>query len=98
LAVHLQMQNNRQARFKSGAIPASDVLLRALPGIRARIGGIWGERDAFASSNLEDRRRILAAVQPDLDFRVVQGAGHWAIYEAAERVNADLMEMLSARP
>ena len=37
LAVHLHMENLRRARFRSGTIPVSDVLLRALPGIRARI-------------------------------------------------------------
>src|SRR3990170_577513 len=37
LAVHVQMENLRLARFKSGGIPASDTLLRALPAVRARI-------------------------------------------------------------
>ena len=37
----------------------------------------------------------VAAVQPDLDFRVVPGAGHWVNWEAAETVNSFLAEMLS---
>ena len=94
LAVFLQIENLRRARFKSGSIPASDVLLRALPAIQARITGIWGSRDAFVGPHLEDRRRLLASVQPDLDFRTVDGAGHWVIYEAADQVNAALLDML----
>ena len=95
LAVYVQMENVRRARFKPGSIPSSDVLLRALPEIRARIAGIWGEHDAFARSRIEDRRQVLAAVQHDLDFRVIKGAGHWAPYEASDEVNAALLDMLS---
>lgn len=102
LAVFLQSENLRRARFKSGSIPASDVLLRALPAIRARITGIWGSRDAFVGPHLEDRRRLLASVQRDLDFRTVDGAGHWVTYEAADQVNGALLDMLmeggTARP
>lgn len=94
LAVALQMENVRRARFRSGDIPASDALLRALPRIRARIAGIWGERDAFAAPDLDARRATLARFAPDLDFRVVPGAGHWACYEAADSVNAALLDAL----
>ena len=52
LAVFLQIENLRLARFKSGTIPDSDVLLRALPAIRARITGIYGGCDAIAGSRL----------------------------------------------
>lgn len=94
LAVHLQMENVRRARFKPGPVPTSAVLLQALPAIQARITGIWGERDAFAAPNIDDRRKVLTSVQRDLDFRVIDGAGHWVTYEAAEEVNAALLDML----
>jgi pimeloyl-ACP methyl ester carboxylesterase len=94
LAVYVQMENVRRARFKSGSIPSSDVLLQALPAIRARISGIWGGDDAFATPHIDDRRKVLGAVQQDLDFRVIDGAGHWVVYEAGDEVNAALLEML----
>jgi pimeloyl-ACP methyl ester carboxylesterase len=93
LAVTLQMDNVRRARFRSGSIPESDALARALPAITACIAGIWGARDAFVGGDVDERRRRLAAHQPALDFRVVD-AGHWVTYEAAEEVNAALLEML----
>jgi 2-hydroxy-6-oxonona-2,4-dienedioate hydrolase len=96
LAVHAQMEGLRRARFKSGSIPASDMLLRALPAVTARIAGIWGARDAFAVPYLDHRRRVLAAFAPDLDFRVIPDAGHWVPYEAPEAVNAALLEILGA--
>ena len=94
LAVSLQIENLRQARFKSGTIPQSDVLRRALPLIRARIAGIWGGSDAFADGRLDACRRVLTSAQADFDFRVIEGAGHWVPYEAADQINAALFELL----
>ncbi len=54
-------ENLRRARFKAGAIPQSDVLRRALPGIQARIAGIWGGCDAFTGRRLDEVRRTLAS-------------------------------------
>ena len=88
------MENARAARLKSGAIPASDSLLRALPEIEARISGIWGGADAMAGSFLASRDKTLRRFQSDLDFRVVPGAGHWVPFEAADAVNAMIVDML----
>jgi pimeloyl-ACP methyl ester carboxylesterase len=95
LAVHLQLENARRARVRAGGIPASDALLRALPRVPAKLSGIWGERDAMAQP-VREREEILRRFQPDLDFRVIPGAGHWTPYEAAEAVHAALLEQLSA--
>jgi pimeloyl-ACP methyl ester carboxylesterase len=98
LAVFLQIENLRRTRFRSGDIPESDVLLKALPTIQARITSICGSLDAFTGPHLADCRRILASAQPDLDFRVIEGAGHWTPYEAADQVNAILSDMLRGSP
>ena len=95
LAVSLQIDNLRRTRFKVGDIPQSDTLLKALPAIQARITGIWGRYDAFAGANLEECRRILASAHRELDFRVIEGAGHWTPYEAADQINAILCDMLA---
>jgi pimeloyl-ACP methyl ester carboxylesterase len=94
LAMFVQMENLRRARFKSGSIPTSDALRRALPSVEARIAGVWGSRDAFVGPYLDDRRRLLASFERALDFRVIEGAGHWVTYEAADEVNAALLDML----
>jgi pimeloyl-ACP methyl ester carboxylesterase len=95
VAVDLQIDNVQRARVRSGAIPDSDVLLHALPRVSARMGGIWGERDALAAPYIELRRTTLARFQPDVDFRVVPGAGHWVLYEAPDAANAAMLEMLA---
>lgn len=95
LAVHVQLDNVRRTRFRVGDIPDSDVLLRALPGVTTRLVGVWGERDPYAAPYLDARRATLARFTRDLDFRVLDGVGHWTAYEAADRVNAILLETLA---
>jgi pimeloyl-ACP methyl ester carboxylesterase len=94
LAVALQSDNVRRARFRSGDIPTSDALVRVLPSVRARVTAIYASRDSFIGGDVETRRRVLTALRPDLDFRVLDGAGHWAIYETAEPANAMLLDAL----
>ncbi len=92
LALRLQTENLRRARFKAGAIPSSDLLAKALPAIEAKIVGIWGEKDAYVGDRMAERRGILGTAQPGSAFHVIRGAGHWANYEAAETVNAILLD------
>jgi pimeloyl-ACP methyl ester carboxylesterase len=94
LAVELQAENLRRARFKSGNIPTSDALARALPSVRARIVAIFGSRDAFVGASLDEPRRVLRSLRPDVDVRVLDGPGHWAIYEAPEAATTMLLEAL----
>jgi 2-hydroxy-6-oxonona-2,4-dienedioate hydrolase len=95
LALHLQIGNVRRARLRAGALPESDALLAVLPRVRARLCGIWGERDAFASARIRDRDVVLRRIQPGLDFRVIAGAGHWTPYEAPDAVVAAMIDMLA---
>jgi pimeloyl-ACP methyl ester carboxylesterase len=97
LAVTLQIDNVTRARFRSGTIPASDSLRRALPHVRARLFGIWGGHDAFTGHHVAESRRVLAGFDPGFEGRVIEPAGHWVNYEAADDVNALLAEWL-ARP
>ncbi len=94
LAVHVQIENVRRARIRAGDIPTSDVLIRVLPQVRARLGGIWGERDAMSGDGIADREWMLRRIQPDLDFRLIPGAGHWAPFEAPEPICAALTAMV----
>jgi pimeloyl-ACP methyl ester carboxylesterase len=93
LAVYLQAQNAPRGRVRSRRFSRADTLARALPLIKARIDGIWGERDATAYPHLDDRARALRNIQPDARFEVIPGAGHWVQYEAADRFNALLADI-----
>jgi pimeloyl-ACP methyl ester carboxylesterase len=87
LAVYIQAQNAPRGRVKSRRFSRANTLARALPLIKARIDGIWGERDATAYPHVDDRARALRNVQPDARFEVIPGAGHWVQYEAADKFN-----------
>ncbi|MFL5268166.1 MAG: alpha/beta fold hydrolase [Stellaceae bacterium] len=94
LAVYIQSRNAPRGRVKSRQFSRADTLARALPLIKARLDGIWGARDATAHPHLDDRARALRAVQPSARFEVIAGAGHWVQYEAADRFNPLLAEIV----
>jgi pimeloyl-ACP methyl ester carboxylesterase len=93
LAVYIQSHNAPRGRVKSRRFSRADTLARALPLVKARLDGIWGERDATAYPHLDERTRVLRSFQPGARFEVIAGAGHWVQYEAAERFNPILAEI-----
>jgi pimeloyl-ACP methyl ester carboxylesterase len=93
LAVHVHGDNLDRHRFRSRKLAGSDDLLRVLPDIPAPLVGIWGERDATAGdlSAIEERGKLFSAAQPDAEFHILKGIGHWAMYEAPDQVNRLLL-------
>ena len=94
LAVYLQAENVRRGRFHSRPFAATDALAVALADIKAPVKTIWGTRDIIARPSLEARLDILRRHHPELDVRLIEGAGHWVAYEAAKAFNAALVELL----
>lgn len=97
LALHIQATNAPRGRVRSRRFSRADTLIRVLPLIKARLDGIWGERDATAWPHLDERARVLRGVQLEARFEVIDGAGHWVQYEAAERFNRLLAEIVRQR-
>lgn len=97
LAAHLQAGNASRGRTKSRPISMSPILLDALPQVQAPVAAIFGELDATAHPWLDEREAKLRSIRPELDFRVIPAAGHWVQYEAAERFNAELLDLLRSR-
>ena len=96
LALWLQKTNHARARMRSRRFSRSGALVEALPRIKARLDGIWGERDATAYPHVDERRRLLQQVQPGARFTVVPGAGHWVQFEAADAFNRIIAEYATA--
>jgi 2-hydroxy-6-oxonona-2,4-dienedioate hydrolase len=97
LAVRLQCDNVARARVKSRGFAHRDLLRPVLPKIAASLGGIWGERDITAYPWVDDRRYLLRRIQPDAFFAVIEGSGHWVMYEAADAFNRVLCDRLAAQ-
>ena len=83
LAVHLQTETVRRARSRSGTIPSSMVLAEALAQTSpdTRINAIWGDCDVIAGDYIEERRHYFEALPNSGSFQLVEGAGHWVMYE-----------------
>jgi pimeloyl-ACP methyl ester carboxylesterase len=94
LAIHLQAENIRRARFRSRPFAATDGLAVALAAVTARLKTIWGTRDIIARPSLDARLDILRRHHPELAVRRIEGAGHWVMYEAAEAFNAAFLDLL----
>ena len=95
LALEIQHENIATSRLRLHEIFNEDPLLHALPHIRAKALGIWGENDAYSAPYLADREATLGEYFPDLEFHVVAGAGHWVVFEAADTVNEILLEWMA---
>src|SRR5207249_3202346 len=66
------------------------------PPVSARLVAAWSARAVFPASPPDLRHATLAAHHPEVDFRLIDGAGHWANWEAADAVNAMLLDVLGA--
>jgi pimeloyl-ACP methyl ester carboxylesterase len=93
LAVHLQGENIKRARFRSRPFAPTDNLARALEKVTARLKTIWGTRDIIARPSIEARLEIMRRHHPELAVRLIEGAGHWVAYEAAAEFNAAFLEL-----
>jgi pimeloyl-ACP methyl ester carboxylesterase len=94
LALAIQEWNTRHGRTKSRPMSRTASLQMALAETRMPLNAIYGEFDAPAHPHLDEREAKIRAVRPDVDFRVIKGAGHWVAYEAADEFNATLRGML----
>jgi pimeloyl-ACP methyl ester carboxylesterase len=92
LAVHLQAINGPRGRFNPVPFVLPDKLLEALPRLTVQVDGIWGEHDRPHPPG--DQEAVLRRFDPDVDFRVVPNAGHWAMYEQAGAFNRALLDLL----
>ncbi|MCG8545755.1 MAG: alpha/beta fold hydrolase, partial [Alphaproteobacteria bacterium] len=87
----LQLENTNRARLRSHVVAPSDTLIAALRDVPAPMTVIWGAQDVFATPDMTARTRALRTVQSGMPVHVLENAGHWAMYEAADAVNALLL-------
>ena len=95
LSIAIQDWNTVRSRLRTPAISRSGAIMKAIDRLVSPLNGMWGELDAPANPKGPERAATLRAHCPDADIRVIPGTGHWAAYEAADTVNAILLEMLA---
>ena len=93
LALKVQSENAARSRINSGPFSRGDVLLAPLARVQAPVEGIWGRHDATAGARLPEVGPILKRTDPEARVAVIEKAGHWVIYEAADEFNALLLQV-----
>lgn len=96
LTAWLQWENTKRARIRTHWVAPSDTLACALPRLGVPLTAIWGRQDVFAQPGAEEREKLILRIQPTAHVHFVDGAGHWAMYEAADAVNEILVSTLGA--
>ena len=71
-----------------------DKLSEVLPQVKTPLTGIWGEFDSTTYPHIQERIDLFRALQPDFQMHIIEGAGHWVAYEAAEAFNRKLIDVL----
>ena len=94
LAVWLQSENIRKARFRSRPFARSDEISRNLADIRIPVNAVWGGNDQTAWPSIEARYEVLREFHPELQTCTVPDAGHWVMYEQPDAYNRALIEVL----
>ena len=97
LAVYIQSVNTPKGRIYGKRINPGTKLLECLQHVRAqgRVTGICGRDDQAAAGIMGQQESGLHAVQPNGRFHVIEKAGHWIQYEAADRFNTLMLEALA---
>ncbi len=95
-AIWQLITNGRKAKIQPQSLVLPDRILRILPSIKVPVDAIWGEFDR-PHPDPQCQKEALLPFQPDIDFRVIEGSGHWAMYDRAEQFNATLKDMLDSR-
>ena len=85
LAVYVQYDERAARPGQEPPVLARGHAGAGVAAVTARLDGIWGGRDATAYPHLDERARTLRSFQPEARFEVIDGAGHWVQYEAADR-------------
>lgn len=93
LALHIHSQSCRLTRFFSKTISHAGGLAGALSRCIGPLLLLLGEHDVTADPSWVTK--TLCDAKPDLEHRTFLSCGHWAQYEAAQAVNACLLDWLS---
>ncbi len=91
LAVDMQVENVARTRWNSRKFSWSGMTPNWLAEATCPLKIIYGEHDASAFPSIEDRIDQCLAARPDGQSLIIKDCGHWAMYEAADRINKELI-------
>ncbi|HWK97035.1 MAG TPA: alpha/beta fold hydrolase [Pseudolabrys sp.] len=92
--IDIQCHNIARGRFNSLKVSLRPTLIGDIAAMSCPLAMVWGANDTVAYPSPQARAADCQAVRPDLELTIVPGAGHWVQYEAADAVNALLLDFL----
>jgi pimeloyl-ACP methyl ester carboxylesterase len=92
--VDIQCRNIARGRFNSLKVSLRPTLIGDIAAMTCPLAMVWGADDAVAYPSPQARAADCQAVRCDLELTIVPGAGHWVQYEAADAINALLLDFL----
>ncbi len=94
-AVDLHLVNVQRTRYDGRHVSLTPHLLaQCLEQMTCPAQIIWGAADALCQPTLQPRVDECRAAMPGIRTDTIAGAGHWVMYEAADQVNASLLDFM----
>lgn len=90
LALYLQATNTPRARVKSHRFVRRLTLPEVVEQIAAPITVYWGTKDQYYPYFVNAYDEQIGGRDIQIDVEIIEGAGHWANYEAADVMNEKL--------
>ena len=95
LALALHRANVARDRMPRRRLSGTPIVAETLPKIPVRVSAIYGEHDALYTARLSELHKALMLGAPHWgQWHAVPEAGHWVMYEAADRFDAALLQTL----
>ena len=90
----LQLNNVSRARLRTHMVTETNVLMAGLAKVKVPLNGIWGSADVYAQPNLSRIEHLLRSIEPNAQFEVIEGAGHWVMLDAPKEFQSRLLRAL----
>ncbi|MEM9059121.1 MAG: alpha/beta hydrolase [Pseudomonadota bacterium] len=91
-AIDMQTRNVGRTRFDSRRLSWAEGTPGCVGQLTCPVMIVYGEHDAACIPPIGERIQRCRALKPDLISHVLPGCGHWAMYEAPDRVNELMLE------
>jgi len=95
LAIQIQSENAKKKRLVSERVTNSHPLRDDLTKLSCPFSGIWGTCDRTIGPFMRERIDLFATLGRGGHAHVIEDAGHWHPYEAADRFNCLLFDALA---
>jgi len=94
LACQLQLANTLRDKLPKRRLSRTDILARAMPGLRCPLHAVYGEHDPFYKGQTHAFENVLQQAPGFRGMHAIAAAGHWVQFEQADAFNQRLLALL----